>query len=1501
MNRNISTKEILSEGRELMANQSSQQPVGKVMVVGAGIAGVQAALDLANAGFYVHLVEKKSAIGGVMAQLDKTFPTNDCSMCIISPKLVECGRHLNIEISPLSEVEAISGEPGNFTVTLSKKPRFIDPARCTGCGACTEVCPVAVPNEFNLGLDQGKAIYRLYPQAIPATFAIKKFDRPPCTRACPANLSAQGYVQLIKVGKFAESLALIMDRLPLPGTIGRICPHPCESDCRRQEMDEPIAICSLKRFVADQADWDALPVPEVEKRDEAVAIVGSGPGGLSCAYHLALMGYRPVIFEAAPEPGGWLRYGIPEYRLPREVLDREINYLKKLGVEIRTNSPIGPGRTVNDLLTRDGFRAVYLGVGCTDSLKIPVPGADAQGVLWGVDFLRDVAAGKKFDFSGKKVLVVGGGNVAMDVARTAKRLNPAQVTIVCLENREEMPASPWEVEEAEHEGIPLVHRWGVKQVVAAGGKVTGLELKAVARVFDEQGRFAPTYFEDQTRVENCDVVLMAIGQKANLSFLTEADGVELTPRGLIKADPDTGATTREGVFAGGDVVSGPYIAIAAVAAGREAAISIDRYLNGQDLKADREFPLRPIKDGVWNPIPYDQARQARAKMPTIPGDWTKSFAEINLGFSVEAAQAEAGRCINCGVCSECLQCVQACQAKAVAHEQKPEKLELKVGAIVMAPGFQTYDPSRYEAYHYSKYPGVVTSLEFERILSASGPFAGHLVRPSDHKEPKKIAWLQCVGSRDLNHCDNSYCSAVCCMYAIKQAVIAKEHCKEYTLDTAIFFMDMRTYGKDFEKYYWRAEKEHGVRFIRSRIHTIDPVPGSDDVRIRYIAEDGSIHEEDFDMVVLSVGLETSRDALDLAKKLGVEINPETRFCKTSPFTPVSTSREGIYVCGVFQNPKDIPQSVMEASAAAAAAGELLAPARGTELKKPSLPPERDVTGEEPRIGVFVCNCGINIGGVINVPALTEYAQSLPNVVLADQNLFTCSADTQAKILEAIEEHKLNRVLVASCSPRTHAPMFMETIQQAGLNPYLFEMANIRDQDSWVHMHEPEKALEKAKDLIRGVAARLANLEPLHKMEFPVTKAALVIGGGVAGMEAAMSIATMGFQVYLVEQSEKLGGNAWRLVVSHRGYDYRGYLEGLIQKVTTHPNIEVLFNSSITDTSGFIGNFRSTVKTPSGERELEHGVTVMAIGGRPYQPEEYLYGKHPHVYTLFELDELIASKDPRLEEARQAVFIQCVGSREPERPYCSRLCCTHSMESALELKTLNPDMDVFVLYRDLRTYGDRELLYKEAREKGVVFIRYDLDSKPKVKTKPDRGLEVTVTDPILGMPVVLHPEILTLASAVLPNPTEELGEIFKVARNAEGFFNEAHAKLRPVDFPSDGIFLAGLAHYPKSIDESIAQAKAAAGRAATFLALDTVKVGGIVAVVDQDKCAVCLTCVRTCPFNVPVIDYTVDAAYIDPAKCQGCGVCVSECPAKAIQLKHYTDTQIIAQEIALAAG
>jgi heterodisulfide reductase subunit A-like polyferredoxin len=1350
-----------------------------------------------------------------------------------------------------------------------------------------------MPDEFNLEMTDWRAVHRLYPQAIPPAFGIQKYDRAPCVRACPANLRGQGYVQLIKAGKFQEALALIMERLPLPGTIARICPHPCEDDCRRQEIDEPVAICALKRFVADQVDWETLPVPEVDKRDEQVAIVGAGPAGLTCAYHLALMGYRPVIFEAAPEAGGWLRFGIPGYRLPQNILEQEVAYIQKLGVEIRYNSPIGKGRTISDLLTRDGFRAVFLGVGCQESIRLSVPGVEAEGVRWGGEFLKDSASGKSLQLQGKKVVVIGGGNVALDVARTAMRRGAARVTVICLENYFEMPALPWEVEEAQQEGTDIIFRWGVKQILTEGGKVTGIEMKAVTRVFDEEGRFAPVYDEELTFTQDCDVVSLAIGQKANLKFLTPEDGVELTPRGLIKSDPDTLATSRPGVFAGGDVVSGPFIAIAAVAAGRQAAESIDRYLKGMDLKEGRELPLRPVKEGNWNPISKDQSRQARVATPIMPiEEWGKDFNEIHLGFTEEQAMSEAARCLSCGGCSECMQCVTACLPGAVDHGQQPESMHLEVGAVILAPGSQTFDPAGYESYHYARFPNVVTSLEFERILSAGGPFQGHMVRPSDHQEPQKIAWLQCVGSRDLHHGDHRYCSAVCCMYAIKQAVMAQEH-RKGPLEAAVFFMDLRTHGKDFEKYAQRAA-ERGVRFIRSRVHSVDEMPGTHDLTLRYLSEDGVLRNETFDLVVLSVGLEVSPEALKLADNLGIALKPETRFADTTPFAPISANKPGIFVCGAFQGPKDIPQSVMEASAAAAAASELLSTARYSLLREKPEIPERDIAGEEPKIGVFVCNCGTNIAGVIDVPALRDYAKTLTQVEAAESFLFACSQDSQATAKVRIKELGLNRVVVASCSPRTHEFVFQEALKEAGLNPYLLEMANIRDHDAWVHMAEPETALAKAKDLVRMAVSRAANLDPLYKQKFPVIQAALIIGGGVAGLEAARSLGNMGFQSYLVEKSDRLGGNAWNLVVSSRGYNYRGYLEELIQTVENHDHVDVLINSQVKDTGGFIGNFRTTIATPGGDQEVEHGVTILATGGVAFGPQEYLYGQHPNVLLALELDQALAQKDARVVKARQAVFIQCVGSREPERPYCSRLCCTHSVESALALKEMNPDLDVFILYRDLRTYGDKELLYQEAREKGVMFIRYDPEAKPRVVKTAAGGLEVIVQDRILERPLVLRPDLITLASAIIPNPTGQLGELFKVPSNPEGFFNEVHAKLRPVDCVTEGVFLAGLVHYPKPLDESVAQAKAAAARAATILARDQVEVDPLVSVVDPDLCMGCGLCEITCSFGamhliqVPGKGYRAEN---QPAYCKGCGSCAAGCPQRAIDMLHFRDRQI----------
>jgi len=841
---------------------------------------------------------------------------------------------------------------------------------------------------------------------------------------------------------------------------------------------------------------------------------------------------------------------------------------------------------------------------------------------------------------------------------------------------------------------------------------------------------------------------------------------------------------------------------------------------------------------------------------------------------------------------KCKACEKFCPTGAIDFSQVDVDKEIKVGAVILASGFKPYDPSRYSAYHYTSYPNVITSMELERILAAAGPFSGHLVRPSDHKEPRKIAWLQCVGSRDLNHCDNSHCSAVCCMYAIKEAIISKEHSKE-PLDAAIFFMDMRTMGKEFEKYYWRARDEFGVRFIRSRVHSVDPVPGTEDVAIRYLTDDGQILTEVFDLVVLSIGMEVDPQVKELAQTLQVDLG-DNQFAQTSSFTPVSTSKPGIYVCGAFQGPKDIPQSVMEASASAAAVSELLAPARYSLARKKPVFEERDVAGEEPRIGVFVCHCGINIASVVDVEALRDYAKTLPYVEYVENSLFACSQDVQELIKERIRENKLNRIVVASCTPRTHEPTFRETITEAGLNKYLFEMANIRDQGSWVHMNEPEKATQRAKDQVRMAVAKVALQPPLVEFDLPVTKAGLVIGGGAAGMEAALGLADQGYQTYLVEKKDFLGGHALKLNHTWRGEPVQPYLAALIKRVTDHPKIDVFLNSELTKVSGFVGNFKTTVATQGRETVLEHGAAIIAIGGHSFKPTEYLYKENPRVMLSLEMDQALRENNPLVAEAQNAVFIQCVGSREPQRPYCSRVCCTHSVESALALKKLNPDMNVYILYRDLRTYGLRENLYKEAREKGVIFVRFDVDHKPRVEQTGDGRLRVTVKDHILGMPVVLNADVLGLASAIIVKDQESLATMFKVPLNNDGFFLEAHMKLRPVDFATDGVFIAGLAHYPKPIDEAIAQAKAAAARAGLVLALDAIRAGGVVASIDPALCSGCQACVGVCPFGA--IDYKEreDVCEVNQALCKGCGTCAANCPSECITLFGFSHQQIYKQ-------
>ena len=1005
------------EAAREMNKIKEDHPIGAVMVVGGGIGGMQASLDLAESGFYVYLVDNSPTIGGVMAQLDKTFPTNDCAMCIMSPKLVESGRHLNIRIIANAEVESIEGGPGRFGVSLIKKPRYIRPDRCTGCGECAKHCPVSAIDTYNERLSKRAAIYIKYPQAIPKVFLI-----------------------------------------------------------------------------------------------------------------------------------------------------------------------------------------------------------------------------------------------------------------------------------------------------------------------------------------------------------------------------------------------------------------------------DRE------------------------------------------------------QCIGCGLCE------RVCLAKAVNYADSQVKEKIEVGSVILAPGYQVFDAHLRPEFGYGVYSNVVTSIEFERLLSATGPHRGHLLRPSDGTIPERIAFIQCVGSRDSN-CGNEYCSSICCMYATKEAIIAKEHV--HFVQPTIFYMDVRAYGKGFDAYYERARTEHGVRFIKCMVSRVREQFKTKNLLLTYMNEEGKVEEEVFELVVLSVGMVPCKETMEMAKRMGVELDA-FGFCKTRPFEPTCTSKSGIFVCGAFQSPKDIPETVSQASGAAAAASEILSPARGTMVVRKEYPEQKDVKEEAPRIGVFVCHCGINIGGVVNVPGVKEYARTLKNVVYTEENLYTCSQDTQEKIKKAIAEHKLNRVVVSSCSPRTHEPLFRETIREAGLNRYLFEMANIRDQCSWVHMLQKEEATEKAKDLVRMAIANAQLIRPLEEVNKGVIKRGLVIGGGLSGMTAALGLAEQGFEAFLVEKEGELGGNLRHLYSTLEGKDVQKYLEELKARVVKHPRIQVFTNAVVTDFSGYVGNFKTSLMVGPRmfPRELEHGVTILATGGEELKPKEYLYGEDKRILTQLELEKDLATDGKKAGELKEVVMIQCVGSRDEERPYCSRVCCAEAVKNALRIKELNPHALIYILYRDIRTYGLLESYYAKARNEGILFIKYEPDEKPQVK-KEGESLSVSFMDRILKERVEVKPDLLVLSAATVPSDTSELARMLKVPRTADGFFLEAHMKLRPVDFASEGIYLCGMAHSPKMIAESLSQASAAVARACTVLAKDQIQVGGVVSVVDPEKCAACLTCVRVCPYNVPLINAD-GVAEIEMAKCQGCGSCVAECPARAIELMHFQEAQLEAK-------
>jgi len=1001
---------------------------GDVMVVGGGISGIQAALDLATAGFKVYLVEKSPTIGGKMAQLDKTFPTNDCSMCIESPKFIECDRHPNIEILTYTEVDSVKGEAGDFTVTLVKKPRYVIESRCTGCTVCVEYCPVKVPDPFNQNLSTNKAIHIYFSQA-----------------------------------------------------------------------------------------------------------------------------------------------------------------------------------------------------------------------------------------------------------------------------------------------VPLV-----------------------------------TYID-----ENC------------------------------------------------------------------------LYLKDK----------------------------------------------------------------------KCSICRGVCKHDAIDFDQEVEQVEVKVGAIVLSPGYEPFDPRPRGDYGYGKMENVVTSLDFERLLCATGPHEGEILRPSDKKHPQKIAWIHCVGSRQVIEGANSYCSSVCCTYIQKQVILAKDHNPD--MQAMIFHNDIRSFGKDFERFYQRAEKLPGVTFIRSYVSIGREVPETKNVTIKYATAADGVKEEEFDLVVLGVGLNPPADVRGLADKFGIRLNSH-RFCQANSFNPIETTRPGIYVSGAFQGPMDIPESVVTASGAGAICGQLLNYRRGKLARERIYPSERDVSQEEPRVGVFVCHCGANIGRVVDVPSVVEYASNLDNVVHAEEGLFICSTDAAAQISTTIREKGLNRVVVAACTPRTHEPLFRDTLREGGINQYFFDMANIREHCSWVHSKQKEEATKKAKDIVRMSVARTANLEPLQEFDLPVNKTGLVVGGGLAGMTSALALANQGFEVHLVEKDTDLGGMARRIHYTLDGLDVQAYMRDLIRKVYQHPLIHVYHDAAVTNVSGYVGNFITTVKSEGRIRKIYHGAAILAAGADEYKPGEYFYGEDNRVLTQLELEEQIARDNERVSNCRSLVMIQCVGCREESRNYCARICCSQAIKNALKLKKINPKMDIYILFRDMRTYGYTEDYYREAADKDVIFIRWEPGDSPRVEPATAEGkpvLRVTVPDPVLGQRLALDADLLVLSAAVVPSKgSQEIARLFKAPLSPDGFFQEAHVKLRPVDFAAEGVYMCGTAHYPKTIPEAISQAYGAAGRAAALLSQDTVTASGAVCEVTEHECVACGACIKACTYGAIEFHMTPKGkkARVNPILCKGDGLCNAKCPTNAIFLKHYTDEEVFCQ-------
>ncbi len=993
---------------------------------------------------------------------------------------------------------------------------------------------------------------------------------------------------------------------------------------------------------------------------------------------------------------------------------------------------------------------------------------------------------------------------------------------------------------------------------------------------------------------------------------------------------------KEKVLVVGGGIGGICAATDLAQAGRDVVL-IDNAVSigGLLARLDRTFPTNNCDLGTLQPYLAADSRQQRIKFHTMTEitDVTGKAGNFTVTLTTSPRHINVERCTACGKCLEkfpdCVSCkpglnyhaqtcmrypkatpqafsidmdkctdknglVKSCPENAILVDDAEKCFKEEFTAIILAPGADTFDPSAISTLGYTKYPDMVTNLEYEQLLSASGPTGGQLIRPSDGKRPSKIAWIQCVGSRERNKHSAAYCSSVCCMIALKEAMITREWFND-KIEMTVFYMDIRALGKNYELYYQRAKNEYGVRFIRCRTQNIIRDEEANALSIAYIPEqEEKVVSENYDMVVLSTGFRISKETEKLAGKLGIKLN-EHGFAETDPFNPVATSKPGIYVCGLFESPKDIPGTIIQASAAASMAAGNVSYA-GTKDSKENLPPERDVSNEEPRIGLFICDCGEDVGECIDLRDLAKECKTLPHVEICELLNHSCSAQSLEYIQELIVSKRINRLVIGGCSPRTYETVFQDLLRRSGLNGYLLEIADIRDQAMRVHRDKPEEILKKAGQLIRMAVASVKCANALNGKFIPINKDALVVGGGVAGMTAAADLADKGFSVHLIEKTGALGGEAKNIRKILTGEDIPAVVNKLTEEIESHKNIQVIKEATIVDHSGTAGMFRTGLQTgPEGKYlQIKHGVTILATGSMVNKPREYLLGEHDSVLTQHDIDSLIEDHPDKIKTWKTAVMIQCVGSRIPENPNCSRICCTVTIKNILRIFDINPELRIFVLYRDMRTTGFSEVAYSEARRRGAIFVPYREDEVPKVAADGEQ-IRISFNDPILNSNLTLKADQLILSTgfSVDKESNKNTARIFKLPLTEDGFFLEDHVKLRPVDLPVPGFFISGTAHGPKLIPESIVQGHAAAARACTILTKDEIDTGVAVAYVDENKCATCLVCFRICSYGAPHLNKN-GFSEIDPYLCRGCGACTSQCPAKAIHLNKFEDERIFAK-------